>query len=342
MKRALYIALLLWPIAGTAWPIDQIYMNTTDKPKFGQIVGMTPTTVNLKSLKSTDEIPVNEIKRIIYENSPPALLDAQKSVLDGDYGRALDLLKGESTADKREEIAQEIAFIRAYCTSKLTVSGEKDITEAGQEVAAFLKTYPNSCHFYKACELMGDLCVAAGKFEAAQGFYSKLSQSPWPDYKILAQVALGRAYLAQDNAAGADKAFDEALANSAGGDLAETQRTAARIGKTRCMILKGQADAAIGSLNDIIDKLGEGDAELHALAYNALGTALRKAGKPDKAILAFLHVHLKYDDQPEAHAEAVANLERLFTDAHKPDHAGDMHRILMTEYKNTRWANGVK
>ncbi len=76
------------------------------------------------------------------------------------------------------------------------------------------------------------------------------------------------------------------------------------------------------------------------MAYNAQGTAYRKAGKPDKAVLAFLRVHLMYNLQPDADAEAVANLEKLFTETHKPKHAQEMRGILSERYKNSRWAKG--
>ena len=144
--------------------------------------------------------------------------------------------------------------------------------------------------------------------------------APWPDYQIRVEVAVGRAYLAQNNAAAADKAFDEALGNACSGALADTQRTAAQIGKARCMVLNDNPEGALRSLGDVIDKLDDHNPEIAAMAYNAQGTALRKAGKPDKALLAFLRVHLMYNLQPDADAESVANLEKLFTETHKPKH----------------------
>ena len=218
-------------------------------------------------------------------------------------------------------MAEEISFCRAYCAAQLALSGAADPIEAGKQMFTFITNSPNSFHYLKACELLGDICVTLGKFADAQKYYAKLGQAPWPDYKIRAQVALGRSYLAQDNAAAADKAFDDALANDAPGELAEAQRTAARIGKARCMVLTGKTDQALRSLNEILDRTEEKNPEINAMAYNALGTALRKAGKPKEAILAFLHVHLQYSTQPDLDAEAVANLEKLFTEDHKPDHA---------------------
>ena len=78
------------------------------------------------------------------------------------------------------------------------------------------------------------------------------------------------------------------------------------------------------------------------MAYNARGTALRKAGKPKDAIRAFLHVHLYHSTLPDLDAEAVANLERLFTEDHKLVHQREMRSLLDDKYRNSRWAKGVK
>jgi tetratricopeptide (TPR) repeat protein len=339
MKLATTVTAAFWLIAaGSALSNDQIYLSTKERPVFGKITAMTPTSITLESSGSSPEIPANEIKRITFENSPPSLMEAQKALLDGDYEKAADALANESIDDKRPEIAQEIAFCKAYSAAMLTLSGEVDLVVAGKVMAGFLKDYPNSFHYYKACEAMGDLCVAAGSFAKAQENYSKLNQAPWPDYQIRAQVALGRSYLAQNNASAAGKAFDEALANGASGDLAAAQRTAAQIGKARCMVLNDNPEGALRSLNEIIEKLDDHNPEISAMAYNAQGTALRKAGKPDKAVLSFLRVHLMYNLQPDIHAEAVANLERLFTDTHKPKHAKEMRAILDQRYSKSHWA----
>ena len=216
------------------------------------------------------------------------------------------------------------------------------MANAGKLMFTFLKNAPNNFHYYKACELMGDICVAAGKIADAQKYYAKLADAPWPDYKIRAQVALGRAYLAQDNAAAASKAFDEAVNNSAPGDLAELQRTAARVGKARCMILNGRTDEALRNLGQIIDEMEDKSPEINAMAYIAQGMAFRKSGNTRAAIRAFLHVHLQYSTLPEFDAEAVANLVTLFTADHKMGHVKEMREILANQYPNSRWAKGVK
>jgi tetratricopeptide (TPR) repeat protein len=344
MKCKVFLQLILFSFAaGTAWPDDTIFTNTSERALIGEITGMTPTSISFKPVKDgPPEIAVNEVKRIAFASSPPSLIQAQLHMLAGEYDKALEYVKNEPVQDKRPEIAQEIAFSRAYCMAQLTLSGEVELKDAAVQMMAFLKDNPNSYHYYKGCEVLGDLCVAAGAFGKAQEQYAKLSQAPWPDYQIRAQVALGRAYLAQDSAAAAEKAFDEALGNSAPGSLADAQRIAAQIGKARCLALAGRVDQALRSLNELIDKLDDRNPEINALAYNAQGTALCKANKLDKAVLAFLRVHLIYNLQPDSHAEAVANLEKLFKETHKPQHAQEMRNILDERYKSSRWAKGVK
>ncbi len=345
MKRVMWIAVGFWTVsAGTAWPIDQVFTSTSERAHFGKIINTTATVISFEPQRKDgpSEIPANEVTRIIFENSPDGLISAQVAMNRGDYEKAIEALKKETPEDKRREVGEEIVFCRAYCAAQLALSGAADPKEAGMQMYKFITDSPNSFHYLKACELMGDVCVTLGKFVDAEKYYAKLGQAPWPDCKIRAQVALGRSYLAQDKAAEADKAFDDAMNNDAPGELAEAQRTAARIGKARCMVLTGKIDEALRSLTEIIDRSEEKNAEINAMAYNAQGTALRKAGKPKEAIRAFLHVHLLYCTQPDLDAEAVANLEKLFTEDHRPDHAREMQEILKEKYRNSRWAKGVK
>ena len=298
MKRAMLIAAAFWTVsAGTAWPIDQIYTSTSEKRLLRQDHQHDGDGDQFRAAAkdAPSEIPANEITRIIFENSPDGLLAAQKDMLDGEYEKAIDALKKEIAGGQAaRRWPRRSSFAARIARPSWRFPERADPIEAGKQMYAFITNSPNSFHYLKACELMGDICVTLGKFADAQKYYAKLSQAPWPDYKIRAQVALGRSYLAQDNAAAADKAFDDALNNDAPGELAEAQRTAARIGKARCMVLTGKTDLALRSLNEILDRTDEKHPEINAMAYNALGTALRKAGKPKEAILAFLHVHLVY------------------------------------------------
>ena len=45
--------------------------------------------------------------------------------------------------------------------------------DAGKQMFTFISNSPNSFHYLKACELMGDICVTLGKFAEAQKYYAQ-------------------------------------------------------------------------------------------------------------------------------------------------------------------------
>jgi tetratricopeptide (TPR) repeat protein len=346
LKRWILPAVWL-AIAATGWASDQV--KTTAKEKsllFGQVTAVSPQAVTFQPTgegSQAREIPVNEIVSIKFESEPLPLLRAREKMGEGEYGEASSALERISTEGvKRREILDEIAFSKAYCAAQLALAGDGNVADAGRQMVAFIKESPESYHYLQACELVGNLLASSGALDKAQEYYAILAKAPWPDYKMRAQIAIGRALLAQDKTVEAAKVFDEVIDSPATGDLAERQRMAAKVGKARCLAAAGQTAPAIKSLREIIDKADSDNVELHALAYNALGTALRKDGKPKEAVLAFLHVDLLYSSVQEAHAEALANLEQLFEQIHKPDYARRARQELDQRYKNSRWASGVK
>ena len=203
---------------------------------------------------------------------------------------------------------------------------------------AFVKDYPDSYHWLKANEVVGDLLVANKSFGAAAVFYDKLAKTPWPDYQMKAKVAIGQARIAEGKPAEAMQAFDDVLAAKATDAAAETQKLYARLGKGRCLALQNKPDEAVKLAEDIIAAANPEQTRLLARAYNVLGTAHRQAKKPGDALLAFLHVDVLYFSSPEDHAEALANLAELWNEVHKPERAVQARATLMQRYKNSRWA----
>lgn len=159
-------------------------------------------------------------------------------------------------------------------------------------------------------------------------------------------VAIGQAYSAENKPAEALAKFDWVLAQKAGdSELAEYQRQTAILGKARCLAITNQADAAIRAVQTVIAKAAKADpdnATLLGPAYNALGFAYQKAGRPLDAIFAYLHVNTQYASNGEAHAEALYHLVQLFTETGKRDRAKDCKTALQQQYKDSRWNNMEK
>ncbi len=323
--------------AASCLAIDSV--KTTSTTVSGRIIGISRTAVELDRNGVKKSVPVNEIVTVFFDDEPSLLKTARTRVRGSQYEDAQEALRKIPAEDvAREEIAQTIAFYKAYCAAQLALSGTGTIKDAGTMMAAFARKYPQSYHYFQACEVLGDLLVANGLFQKAEVYYSRVGKAPWPDYQMRANVSLGRARLAQGKTAEALQAFESVLAAGEEGELAQLQRQAATLGKARCIAAKGKTDEAIKMVETILGKADPEQIELHAEAYNTLGTALRKANRTNEALLAFLHVDLLYFSKPEAHAEALANLAALWDEVHKTQRAVRARRILEERYRNSRWS----
>lgn len=305
----------------------------------GPITKMTPMQVVIEVQGVDQEVPVNQIENVFYDNEPTGLKTARSNVANRAYENALTALERINRDEiTRREILQEIDYLNAYCEAQIALQGNGDVRAAGSKMIGFARDNPGHYRYLEACEVIGNLLVALGAHAQAEEYYTRLAQAPWPDYKMRAGVAVGRARLAQGKVAEAAQAFDSVLANNAEGEAAEAQRLAAKLGKAVCMAGSDRADEAIKAIEEIIMKASPEDVELHARAYNALGTAHRKAKRVQDALMAFLHVDTLYFQVSDAHAEALSNLAQLWNEVGKTDEAVRAQQILSEQYKNSPWA----
>jgi hypothetical protein len=338
-RRCLILALVLgFTLGGVGRAFDTI--KTSKSTLSGRIVGMDATKIDLQQgIGGTRlQVPVNEIQAVYYEAEPAELKTAKKQVLDRRYTEALTALEGIKKAPARQEMQQDIEFYTALCSAKLALGGSMKIADAGRLMKAFADANPKSYHYFEASETVGDLLVAIRQYAQAAEYYARLSGAPWPDYKMRAGVADGRALLSQGKAQEAAATFDKVIATVAEGDSAQAQRIAASLGKASALVALKKPDAAVTVVETIIQKGDPEDAPLMARAYNVLGTAQRAAGRVKEALLAFLHVDILYSSVPEAHAEALANLAELWEQDHKAERANRARQALEEQYKDSPWA----
>jgi tetratricopeptide (TPR) repeat protein len=307
----------------------------------GEVTAMTSREVTVKTRKGDVVTPVNQITAILYEGEPSTLNHARTAIANGRYEDALAALeKIDQSRVQRPQVLQDIEFYKALCAARMALRGDGAIREAGSQMAKFVGAAENNYHWLQANELVGDLLVANGQYAAAASYYATVGKAPWPDYQMRASVAIGRALLADGNVDEALKTFDRVIATRVEDSDApgKTQQMLAMLGKARCLAAKNDQEAAIKLIQEVIAQANPENVALQAQAYNALGSALRKANKPQDALLAFLHVDVLYFASAEAHAEALANLAELWNEVHKPDRAIQARETLKTRYKNTRWA----
>jgi tetratricopeptide (TPR) repeat protein len=190
--------------------------------------------------------------------------------------------------------------------------------------------------------MMGDLLMISGRFENAQKQYAELAKTPWPDYKMRSAVAVGRTLQAQNKHAEAIRQFDAALAMADDGTDSQNQKLSATLGKAVSLAETGKVDEAAGIIQKIIQDTDPQERELHARAYNALGTCYEKANKQKEALLAFLHVDVLYNTVPEAHAEALAHLVPLWKDIGQDERSRESREMLQQRYSGSRWAKQMQ
>ena len=310
----------------------------------GEVNDMTPYELTLnKGRPGSRKVAVNEIKAVLFADEPSELAQARVNAANGAYDNALAALeKIDVNSIRRDYIREDIEFYKAYCAGKLALGGQREIGDAGRQLNAFVRSYPLNFHYLAAVELMGDLLIATGRHENAQKQYAELAKAPWTDYKVRSAVAVGRTLQAQGKHAEAIKQFDTALATAGEGADAEEQKLEATLAKAVSMAETGDGSQAVGMIEKIIQDANPEQKELHARAYNALGSCYQKAGQTKDALLAYLHVDVLYNTVPEAHAESLANLTPLWQAVGQEEQARQARQLLQERYGGSRWAKQVQ
>lgn len=333
-KRRLILAVAVWLSVSAAVRADSIVRS--DGQSTGDVVEMSAEEVTIELRGKRTKVPVNQIEMVRYSEEPARLNTARQAIKAGRYEDAvtgLETIKADEI--KRAEVRQDIEFYTALALARIALAGtdSKALVEARQKMFDFAKNNRRSYHFFDACEVLGDLYVAGEEPQEARAFYNQLAQAPWPDYKMRAGVALGRALLAEGKPKEALASFEEVLKTEAQGESAELQRLGATLGKARCLAEAGQSDEAVELVTGVIAAANAEEVQLHARAYNALGMAHRKAGRVQDALLAFLHVTELYFASPKEHIEALENLVELWNEVRQPERAEKARDLLWERYK---------
>jgi tetratricopeptide (TPR) repeat protein len=316
---------------------DQVY-GAKGTPTNGTIIKMSPTEVTVDVSGAPRPIAVNEIKRVSYGDDPAELRRAREAAAAGRYeevGQELAKI-GNVT---REVIKQDIEFYKAYAAAKLSLAGQGDRNAAIVAMKNFITASPGSFHYFEAIEVFGDLALAAGRADIAAGEYAKISEAPWPDYKMKAAVLEAQALLAQKKYPEALTKYEAVAASGITTPEATQQKVFANIGRAVCLAHTGKPQEGIKLVEDIISKEDPRDLQLFGKAYNALGACYSAAKQPKEALLAYLHTDILFYGSSDAHAEALYHLSKLWTEVNKSDRAVQARNLLKDRYGGTMWAS---
>jgi tetratricopeptide (TPR) repeat protein len=339
-QRTSWIVAAFLLIAPSAMSAEDI-VKTKDSKVQGKVTAVSPTEVTVSQGGTEKKVPVNKIESISYEEDSTFIRRGREAAVAKRYEEAYRALENVKIDEiERPELKQDVEYYSALSAAKLALSGKAEIPEAGKQMRQFLAAYPQSCHYFEANEVVGDLLVALDQFAKAREYYERVGKAPWPEYKLRAAAAMGKVLLAEDKPAEALKFFQHVLDANAASDSATAQRSAAALGKARCLAETDKHAEAIKVAEAIIaeaDAEDAEDADLLGRAYLVLGIAFEKAGRLQDAQYALLHVDAMYASVRDVHAESLFRLARVWTALKKPDRALEARRTLADQYGDTRW-----
>lgn len=316
---------------------DQIF-GAKGTPTRGRISAISPTQIVLNATGVDRTFEVKDIRKVTFSDEPAELRTARDRVEAGQFEDALGDLNKIDATNLGAAVKQDVEFYKAVCMAKLALTAGGDKAAAGKQMNAFITTNPNSFHYFEAVEMVGDLLMAVGNYAVAATYYSKLSAAPWPDYKMKAAVLEANSLAAAGKYAEALPKYQEIINSGLNTPEALVQKNHARVGSGVCFAATGQHEQGIALIEDLIAKNDPNDMALFGRAYNALGACYQKSGKPKDALLAYLHTDVLFYGDPEAHAEALFNLAKLWAEVNKSDRAVRARSILQSQYPGSRWA----
>ena len=312
--------------------IDRVYDMKGDNVS-GAVIERSKDGVQLDKAGVTKVFKAGQIAKIMFEGDPPQLTKARGFALDGQYDQALsELNKVKLNTINRDIIKEDVAFYFALCEAELALSGQGKIDDAARKMLDFAGRNRESWHFYEAGKLLGDLALASNNSEQALKFYRSLEKAPSEATKIEARYLQGLVQLKLKQGPAAVADFDKILGLKSQTTQIVRFQTLSKAGKAVALALQGNGDEAIELTNTLIADLNPADVEIAARIYNARGVSCEARDDLEGAIMAYLHTHLMFSAQPDAHAEALKRLVELWPKVGKPERAAQARQELQNRY----------
>lgn len=297
-------------------------------------------TIEVRGKKQT--YPINEIRKVSFDDEPPGLDRARELVLQEQYEQAQEELRRINAGGFKDPLGlakQDFEFYRWYCEGRLALAGHGDKVAASNGLRAVARVNPQTYHFYPISELLGELALAQGKPADAALFFSQLTKAPFEQTKEKGKYRLGEVELASGKIPDAKLRFEEVVATKATTPEMARIKSFAEVGLAVCASKEGKAQAALAQLQQMVQKYDSSDSELFARIYNAQGACNEALGQINQAVIAYLHTDLMFFADPQAHAEALYNLTVLWPKVNQPQRAQEARQRLVKQYASSSWAN---
>ncbi len=306
----------------------------------GKIVDMSPFKVVVDDDGDREEVPVSRISKINFGGEPRDLTRAREHLDNQRYDDCLESIGGMEELPDSAFMRQEIQFLTAYANGMKAMRGDESSTvaSAAEAVGSFIKANNDSYQLVKAVDLYGHLLMADGKTAQAGKQFNRLTRSGWDAYQVKGHFFEGETLIHQGQYDQARKSFEAVINQPGNSEEIRQFRLLANCQLAKINALQGDVESAIASLERIIQNENSDNTRLFAYAYNALGTGYLESEQLKKACRAFLHTELLFSAEPDAHAEALYQLSKIWLELKETDRANRAREMLINRYRNTIWA----
>lgn len=306
----------------------------------GIVTKLDRDSVTIEVRGEPQNIPVNEIGKILFEDEPSGLGRARDLAKQGQYDQARDELKKiDAGTIKNDNAKHDLAFYMAYCEAKLALQGKGDKAAAVKALVAYDKDNPTSYHYWEVSQLLGQLAGSMSRYDAAQNFYKRMGESSFSEVKNQGKYQEALTLLLQNKTAEAKSLFEQLQGISATNPKEVRVKQFSELGLAQCTLAEGDAEGALKKVNEWIAKGDSIDIEFFGKLYNLQGACYQKLGKTNEAVLAYLHTDLLFSGDAENHAEALYHLSQLWPGLNETQRATDARSRLTTNYAGSMWAS---
>lgn len=331
-------ASLVWNVAETS--AQDRLVQEKGATLSGIITKLDRDTVTIEVRGEPQNIPVNEINRILFEGEPSTLGRARELTRQGQFEQARDELKKiDAAAIKNDNAKRDLAFYLAYCEGRLALQGKGDKAAAVKSLVTYDKDNPTSYHYWDVSQLLGQLAGSMSRYDAAQNFYKRMSESTFTEVKTQGKYQEALTLLMQNKVAEAKPLFTQLQGISATNPKEVRIKQLSEVALAQCTLAEGDSQGALTKINEWIAKGDSTDIELFGRLYNLQGGCYQKLGKTNEAVLAYLHTDLLFSGDAENHAEALYYLSVLWPSLNETQRATDARSRLTTTYAGSAWAS---
>ncbi len=305
----------------------------------GDVTEVSRTEVVIKSRNNQREyrVPANEIERLRWQGEPAQLTQARVEERNGQFDKAIATYEAARKDAASANLTTDLEFLIARVTALRALADEENYDEAIKLLEKFRTDHPSSFRYFESLKLLARLYMAKPDVEKANTTMKLLSEAPWNDFKMEADILQAQVALANGKIEAALAPLDSVLRVTPSTPAEWSRHYDALLAKATCLQKQAKFQEAIDLLTSVLDEAPEEDAKMLAETCVRLGDCYQAAGRTKEAILAYLRVDILFPKQKTHRAEALYYLSRLFAQDGKFDKAADAQARLQQAYPHSPW-----